>query len=788
MAYGNTAVKVDFWRRKIGLLPVYLHHNRQNGDNSYAMLDGDICNFCLDLNNVDDDQSLYRSMAWSANMQNYIKYDEKSDKIKLYSLNNSNAEEIPLGLVSEHIDDFYKYLGDKTFNDDSVVRFIIRQFRIIRTSLREKDSAEISLKIFLYILSRLDVQTDNNDWGLPEDILDCLQLLQGKNYELESIISMLKQGLVDYGFKPNIDMILRHASGQLFEEANFIAHFNNQLSLFPTEELWYLPSTSTVGAYYTPSYLARTLVEESLRYIDLTKKKTIKIFDPACGPGQLLVEALRQLKSKGFEGEVYITGWDKTAVAKIMADFQLTFESREWNNKMHFVIIERDSLDNEWPKDMDIIIMNPPYKSWALMDKKQRGQITALMGQYHGKINLAEAFYYLAVQAIKKDGVVGCILPSSFLTASYISKMRNDMFDKLSPKLIAKLGNFVFRSAYVDVSFIVASNNNLNDTTEMLWTDNRDNVTSTALRTLRMFNEPNAINIAPNEKISIYNANRLVMKVSDAWTPIPYGQRNLYRTAELKVQTGSLKRVKDIFDVRIGARTGGNSIFSITVDDYNSLSNNERKYFRPSVDSQSIVEGRLFKKAYLFYPYPLDKFPIDNEEELKQKLPVYYTKFLLPNKAKLMERAEARNGKWWLLSRPGLWQFDKKVKLVSAEFGHAGNFSIDESGDFVVHRGCAWNLKGDNKNVEILYFYLAIYNSSLFNSLLKIYSRQLSGGVWYVIEKKYMDKIPIPSLEAIGVGSDIYNLMRGIGRAMVKGETYNKEILNTMVAKIYGQE
>ena len=103
-------------------------------------------------------------------------------------------------------------------------------------------------------------------------------------------------------------MILRHSSGAIFQEAHRLVHsFSRQLTLFGgyTSDIKYSKDVSYSSIHYTPQYLARSIVESCLELIDM-ESKHLKILDPACGSGSFLIEALKQLKERGFGGHITI--------------------------------------------------------------------------------------------------------------------------------------------------------------------------------------------------------------------------------------------------------------------------------------------------------------------------------------------------------------------------------------------------------------------------------------------------------------------------------------------------
>ena len=770
-------IQLTKWTSSLGLLPVNMMHNSDVNDRRFALLDGDMNNFCLDLGSHIDDK-LKRSLAWSANMRNYVQI--KDGRVYLYTLDKLAPEIIDETYVNENINKFYDYLGLLSADSTSIVQFLMKSFRALRNAIRDEQLAEKSLSSFLYILSSLrDENVDINNWGLPKDVKEYQDLFDPNL--LEQIREDINAGISNKNLIPNVDMILRHTSGSLFEEANFYVHYGSQLELFPSYHTEFVYNPNAVGAYFTPPFLARTIVEECLKQSDL--KEELVVFEPACGSGQFLLEVLRQLKFSRYSGKITIYGWDISPIAKILSDYQLCFEKREWGDRLNFKIEVKDSLTNQWPLNVDMMLMNPPYKSWELMDIQQRENAERALGLGKlGKVNLANVFYMLAIQSIKKTGVIGCVMPASFLSSDSAKKLRRIAFELVKPKLIGKLGNFIFRSAYVDVCMIIASNKDKElDQTQMLWIDNRDNYTHQALRELRIINNEGN-KLCKKTAYSIYGQKTSFMEKTDLWSPISADSNNLHKMLNLKLLMNVMRKVGDVFNVKTGARTGNQKAFVLSADEYDELPMQEKKYFRPSVDSKSFVHGNLIKNNYVFFPYPTEKYALYDEQNLQKKMPYYYNHYLLPHKNELLGRYQINENKWWLLSRPGPWQFEKEMKLVSKEFGRSGDFSIDLTGEFVVQGGCMWEPKDKLKENKRLLAYVPYLNSNLFDDILKIYCKQLSGGYWYVLEKKYIDRIPIPNFDKMEI-CDV-ELLENIGRKMVNGEEYDQSVAEEIIKHI----
>lgn len=771
--------EANIWANTLGLLPVNFLHGQNVGDEKYAMLNGYTNNFCLSFNQ-DIDTRTARNSAWSANMANYVSVD--SDDLLLFNLNKPEPESIAYSYVMQNLPRFYEYLGVQKINiQDGIVPFVMSYYRILRNTLREENAAGNSLKVFLYMLTQVDCEADD-EWNLPGGT-DALVADIG-----ETIFEQVKQGFRD-GLKrlqviPDIKLLLRHCAGMLFQEANYLARFSSQLELFPTESIRYEMNPKMMGSYYTPSYMARTIVEETLRHARIQERQDLTIFDPACGSGVFLIEILHQLQTQGYHGNVEVIGWDIDPIAIDMANFILQFEKNEWGDKMTYHNSISDSMnpDNPWP-NVDIILMNPPYSSWSNMTMEQREKVSAMVSSRY-RPNMASVFYYRAAQCLNANGVIGSLMPSSFLTADSYSALRKEVNERVRPRLIANLGNFVFTSAMADVSIIVSSNRDLNDSVQMLWTKNVDEVTPIALRSLRRENNQPLLSFAPGKDYSIYFDSYHDLAEKDTWMPLPIQSLRQRRFIEQRMQMGGLVKAEHLFEIMMGARTGANDVFIISSEEYRRIPAKERIYFRPSVDSTSINDGILTVSNYLFFPYPEEEKGFFDEEDIKRKIPYVYHHFF-EDFMQILTRRDIKDGEWWQLSRPRPWQYQPLSKIVSTEFGKAGSFAFDKKGEFVVERGMAWIPRNKEIPSEFYYFYIAILNSRYFNSLLQIYARQLAGGDLYNLEGKYVRNIPLPVMETLDEQS--IDVLVSYGKKICKEGSREIEELTGIVRRLYGE-
>ena len=749
------------------------------------MLNGITGNFCLDVSNNEEDKNLYFSQSWSSNTKNFLLVH--NDKAKLYNWHKGNSvEEISIKSIQDNIDKFYKYLVARSHKSDrDVVPVIIDIFKQFRTLTTEYHNPVEALNLLFLLLAALDEGGDINalnkqSWGLTD-----IQVPNG----FDAFIERFNQSTV--GINPDLNLILRHSAGALFQEAQKeVIFFDHQMDLFGT----FSGSSSTKNliyssVHYTPSFLARSIVENTLRTLNLNELDEIKILDPACGSAEFLIEVLKQLKEQNYQGKIKIQGYDISETAINTSSFLLNYEKRSvWGSKLSYSIDQvNDSLIENWDKDYTIILMNPPFVSWEQLDGKEKKDAVrqTLKDNFKGKPNQASAFFYKAIESLATGGTLGCVIPSSLFTLDAYFKLRNEVSETLKIELLGKLGNFVFDDALTDVSMFVGNKPKTTfNTPVILWTQNEKGIVYEALRELRKIQYSNEISLNKID-FSIFKPNNFPI-IEDNWKPISYREYNLIRDLKLFVSTNKLSKIGSIFNVQQGIRTGNNEVFKISYNEYNILPEKEQVFFRPVIENETVKNGFLNKLNYIWYPYDKNGLIFISEEELSNNANYFYTNYLLPNRTSLSMRAGITH--WWELTRPRNWQFESRKKLISTEFGNSSSFAIDEKGIYVVERGYAWQPKHKFENDDY-YFYLSLFSSSFFDRLLSIYSKQLAGGKWYDLGKKHTKEIPIPNVSLSEVkNSAAYGKMVELGKRLSEGDSYVKAILNDVVIIFYPQE
>jgi type I restriction-modification system DNA methylase subunit len=340
---------IQIWKQQLGLLPIHL--NPLSEKEGYMMLNGGNGDFCLQTTNIKAEKIDFYSKSWSSSTKNYLTLD--NDNVYIYNWLNDKIEPIPQKIVAENFNKFYNYLLSKSYKSSKdLVPFVIDIFRQFRNLTFEKTNPVQALNLLFGLLTSLEDDVNNiniEKWGLQD-----IQFPNGFDYYIQQIQSGISN------IKPELDLIIRHSAGILFQEAQKeVLFFNPQRDLFGGSSNSLSTKTNLYSSiHYTPPFLSRTIVENSLRNLNL-QTENLKILDPACGSSEFLVEVLKQLIELNYKGKVEILGWDISETAINTSRFLLTYEKRTiWKDRLDFSLnIVEDSLLENWDNDFDLGIV-----------------------------------------------------------------------------------------------------------------------------------------------------------------------------------------------------------------------------------------------------------------------------------------------------------------------------------------------------------------------------------------------------------------------------------------------
>jgi len=548
-------------------------------------------------------------------------------------------------------------------------------------------------------------------------------------------------------------LLFRHAASRLYQEAHLEIEKNPQAylpGLEPTEEP--VGASSPRDVRFTPPNLARALVQKALELMP-QRRRELTILDPACGSGVFLIEAIRELTDHAKSGtpRIKAVGYDISEISRYTTSFSLEYAAPRalGSRVVQSEIVRWDSLDHPWVH-ADIILMNPPFIPWERLSQRQREKVRNELGDTAQKRpDMAMAFVKKAVSSLAPGGVLGCVLPAPLLTTQSGLPWREWLSERGSLRLVGCFEGFkYFTTSVVETAFLIykkeAPRERRPETLEVLISE--EGSEDLALRALRV-EAPTALDFKGVERFE----RPLAGLSPQDWRPL---RQRMYEKRDYLAAL-PLPQVRDLFDIRQGVRLG-HAVFLLAEAQYKQLPRKERHFFRPAAGGGSLRNGQLHKTEYAFYPYAGDGSPlIHTEEELHSKVPVYYSKYLVPVREVLASRS-GFDTRWWELDRKRSWQTTLAPRLVSTYFGESGSFAFDESAEYVTVNGHAWFWHRDSvalsRDIQVpfeqtpaLWAYLALLNSKAFEEIMSLFSVRLQGGQ-IRLEARFLSQVPLPDV------------------------------------------
>jgi type I restriction-modification system DNA methylase subunit len=227
------------------------------------------------------------------------------------------------------------------------------------------------------------------------------------------------------------------------------------------------------GIYYTPIYIVKYIVDETLGELLKNKKidvEKIKVLDPACGSGSFLIKAFDELneyykehdenykqtqldlesgipfktKSRILQNNIFGVDLDKQAVEIAQLNLLLKIAEKghrlpllEQNIKKGNSLIDDQkivgSVSFNWKQEFkmimdeggfDVVIGNPPYvRQEELTEIKP--YLEANYKTYQGTADLFVYFFEKELNILKENGYFGMIVSNKWLKAGYGQNLRN---------------------------------------------------------------------------------------------------------------------------------------------------------------------------------------------------------------------------------------------------------------------------------------------------------------------------------------------------------------------------
>ena len=722
------------------------------------MLNGRRASFaCSEVETPDLSTAESRNWQWSADLGHHVLVTP--DAIEVRSGRQVGpARRFQRPSVENSLEEFVTFLERPPQGAlPDIVPFLLNEFLQLWASMAPTHAdGHVALAVFLIALEAVG----EADSGVLED--PTWRTARAHNLNLDDgIIASLShldadvtghalgmQKRAPLGLQLIPSLILRHAAGRLFQEAHASLE-SFQQGLFPgTASVTLLPTFSPRGAYITPISMARLLAEAALQRPGLQIPSELTIADFACGSGVFLTEALRVLERQDFGGAVRLVGRDISPEAVTMTRVAIATVQRDLSSMtVSTDVCVGDALGADWP-EADVILMNPPFRSWEQMTGDQREWVRSLVGEPRSnRADLSIGFIERALQRLRPHGVLGTLLPAGVLASEGLRKWRARLLDRTTPRLVAVLGEHgLFRHALVNVGMLLLENQlpTPESRLDIAWASAESGAASHAMCALRRTIHGVVKSYVDDPTWKVTHTSLGTWRTRPFWIP---GAGALGPLLD-RIQSATPATVEHIFDVHQGIRTGAKDIFILPARAVEQLPRSEREYFVPAVAAASnFVAGKIETSDYLFKPDPQW-----TASDLEHKVPRYYERYLNPNRDVLKKRAGIKPSRWWELTWSRPRAFTKHPRLISKRFGLYPAFACDFDARFGVVQGNVWAPTGaitkgrdDGEVRAILTAYWWLLNSRVAVAVLREYCPNVAGGQ-LDLERKYVRHVPMPDL------------------------------------------
>ncbi len=503
------------------------------------------------------------------------------------------------------------------------------------------------------------------------------------------------------------------------------------------------------GIVYTPPELARFLAEQA--FDALESSLSIRVLDPACGDGVLLLEAASLAKERGIGVEALV-GYDTDPHAISVAQQRLSGLAGVELHCEDFLELAtaangQSALfeDGEAPRfDFDLVISNPPYVRTQTL-----GAATArALGRHFGlsgRIDLYQAFAVAMIEALKPSGAIGLLCSNKFLTNRAGKSMRRLLHQQLKVAELVDLGDTkLFDAAVLPV--IVSG-------------QRQSHVGGSSPSFRSVYEVKRSPGTHPHEVESVLTAlsKRVAGLVSDGsrdfliregvldvadgaelpWNPIDEGTKRRFAV----LRGNDLPRLGELGKIRVGVKTTADDVFIRT--DWDQLPDGlqpESELLKPLLTHRDVAPWLAVPgERRILYPH---------RDQDGRSIPVGLEEF--PRAAAYLQQHEERlkarryvreaGRSWyeiWVPQKPALWE---RRKVVFPDIADQPRFAIDESGS-VVNGDCYWMVVDDPDVAEVV---AAVGNSSF----CTWFYDAACGNFLYAGRRRfmtqYMQRLPVP--------------------------------------------
>jgi len=628
--------------------------------------------------------------------------------------------------------------------------------------------------------------TGNIPTGLfEEDKLNVFDRL-----DRETVLSIFKDFYVNKFARYYYDFSLmsKHALSRIYEHyVSLLSRKESpQMKLFP--DLPQEISDRTFGGIYTPQYIARFFARYLKENLTPITFRCLKTADPACGSG-IFLRTLLEMQCDPFQG-INMRGPTKKAFSNILGidiDENACQATRLSLYLLHLVLTDSfprplKIVNSEATKyfdsnrnlagSYDAVIANPPFIKWENIKDKDRDNIKAFMADYSkGKVDMYQAFLKLGMELLKDGGHLLYVLPHSFLISENAKRLRTEILSGYWIRFVVDLSEIdVFEGIGAYVILLIIQKKLRDDI----------NKPKSVIVRCREFPGQALQTALEGKRIStdfyeIYEMEQS-MFLDDQWEIMAPKQ------AILKTKLKKFPVLGEFLTIRVGFNTGANDIF---IREVSEIDKEERATYIPYLHDREMQKYTIPKRTQKLVFYPYLKGKKIRQSELKSAFPKTWT-YLKKHSKDLRKRSAVIKGncEWWSPERSRLPENMLIPKIISPHLILLPKFSLDSEGVYGISRSPLMYLRSNESDINLLYYFLAILNSSVSFWQIANLSHKYSRG-YFMLEPKTLKKVHVPDPSSIPTAT-IKEIQEIVEKRLNAREIKTENKIDNIVADLYG--
>lgn len=499
--------------------------------------------------------------------------------------------------------------------------------------------------------------------------------------------------------------------------------------------------TRATGAIYTPPKLAEYIVNNTINEEDVVKNPYLKILDPACGTGNIIIPGIKRLKSifeknldlinsnnnldidfnlvvkHILDNNIYGFDIDKIALKILQIDI---FEMYGYVNFNKF--ITTDFLLTKLNCKYDIIVGNPPYIGHKSIDKAYARILKNIYSNvYSDKGDISYCFFSKSIDNLKFDGKLTFITLRYFMESQSGENLRGLIGNyTYIYKIVDFYGIRPFKGIGIDPVIIFLRNRKLeNYNAEVI------RPIETKYKGTKLFLDSLFLNKL--NKVRKFYVGNLYIK-NNKWNLVDENERKILD----KIFEKTHYTLDDICTSYQGIITGCDRAFVVDKDTVLNESL-ETNIIKPWIKSSFIKKNEIIKE---------DKFLIYSDLIDDEKRYPNIINHIYKYKCKLLDRRECKNGirKWFELQWGRSPDLFEGKKIIFPYKSSNNRFSIDIGSYFSadVYALCI------KEEFKISYEYISeLLNSRIYEFYFKTIAKKLGEDLFEYYPNKLM-KLKIP--------------------------------------------